>query len=491
MALHRTSLDEAFARALGPLWLATVGALVVRGVDARVRRRTRASEVAWFDAIDVLTASGSSLAWTGALAVLASVSIGWASLSLVGLFGLCALHLVALWTLVRAGGHDPWRRQSLSRCFVPGTVVEGEALTEEVRFASPRIPAGFRLLASGRVGPRWPTSRYAVQAGESGGEVILGSDVGPALRCARDAEPLEVWLQDVLGLCHSPRVRAGAAPLTVLPAPASVDGACHLLSAGGHADEARTAHRLPTEGSLRLREYQVGDDVRRIHWLRSLTAQQIVVRLPDELPPDQPAVRLVLDTFHPGLASTSGPLTCRAPDDLLDGLVRVWLGVARALVERGVRVTAVASVDAGGEQSPEHARLSRRALAKAQELGARAGWQSAVRPAELLGDRSTIVVSHRLPADDVEGDARWIVVPGALWTTRPEPDWRLSMLLPHPVGSADNRRSRRRQAHAVRVRERADHDAFRWLCEHSQARRAGQLLARPTGPLQVRLEVLR
>jgi len=299
-----------------------------------------------------------------------------------------------------------------------------------------------------------------------------------------------VWLQDVLGLCHSRRIRAGEARLTVLPAQASVDCIAHLLGAGGNADEARTAHRLPTEGSLHLREYQFGDDVRRIHWLRSLMAQQIVVRLPDELPPDQPSVHLVLDTFHPGLASPAS-LTCRGPDDLLDALVRVWLGVARALVERGIRVTAVASVDTGGEQSPQRAHVSRRALTKARELGARVGWQSAVRPAELLGDQSTVVVSHRLPNDDTEGNARWIVVPGALWTARPEPDWRVSMLMPHPLGSADNRRSRRSRVRAVRDRERADHDAFRWLCEHSQARRAGQLVARPAGPLQAQLEVLR
>jgi hypothetical protein len=154
-------------------------------------------------------------------------------------------------------------------------------------------------------------------------------------------------------------------------------------------------------------------------------------------------------------------------------------------------VTAVASVDSAGAQSPQRVHVSRRALAKARELGARVGWQSAVRPAELLGGESTVVVSHRLPNDDNEGSARWIVVPGPLWTARPEPDWRLSWLVPRPLGSADNRRSRRRRVHAARERERADHDAFRYLCEHSQARRAGQLVARPAGPLQVQLEVLR
>jgi uncharacterized protein (DUF58 family) len=490
MSLHRSSLDEALGYTLVPMWLATVGGLVVRGVDAAVRRRTRPHGPAWFDAIDVLTASGSSMAWTGAGAVLLAVSFGWASLSLVGLFGLCAPHLVALWTLLRAGGDDPWRAASLTRSFTPSTLVEGQPVTEELRLVAPRIPAGFRLFASGRVGPRWPVSRYAVEASDSGGEIVLESDVGPALRGSFDAEPLEVWLQDVLGLCHSPRIRAGAAPLTVLPAAAAVDCTAELVSSGGHDAVTRAAQRLPTEGSMALREYQPGDDVRRIHWMRSLTAREIVVRLPDELPPDQPAVQLVLDTFHPHLVDPPTPLTCRGPDDLLDGLVRVWLGVGRALVERGMRVMAVVPGE-GGERAGARVRLSLRAMPRALQAGARAGWQATTRPADLLGRDATIFVSHRLPADDVEATARWIVLPTALWTSKPDPYWSGGALLRHPVGSADNRRSRRKAQQAARLQERTDHDTFRWLCEHTQARREGNLVAEPTGPLAVRLQVLR
>lgn len=492
MALHRSSLDEAFARTLAPLWLATLAALLVRGIDAHVRRGGRRVPVPWFDAMDVLTASGSSMAWTGALAVLGAASIGWASLSLVGLFGLCVLHVVALWTLLRAGGDNPWRRASLSRGFACPTLVEGEAVTEELRFDAPRIPPGFRLFASGRVGPRWPTSRYVLRADECGGEVILESDLGPAVRGTHEAEPLEVWLQDVLGLCRSPRIRAGAARLNVLPAPACVEGARQLLGKGGHDDEPRTAQRLPTEGSLGLREYQPGDDVRRIHWLRSMTAQQLVVRLPDELPRDRPEVRLVLDTFHHELSPRSEPLSCSGPDELLDALVRVWLGIGRALAEGGVRVRAVTTVHGRGEGSPLVRSLHRRALAQAQELGARVAWQRAVLPEELLDGGPAIVVSHRLPVSDVESSARWVVVPGVLWTAPPGPDVPASSLvMPFPAGCSDNRSTRRKRVHAVRRRERADGEAFRWLCEHSQTRRAGHLVARPTAPLQVQLEVLR
>ena len=290
-------------------------------------------------------------------------------------------------------------------------------MTEEVCLAAPRIPVGFRLFARGRVGPRWAVSRYVVAASDSRGEVRLESEVGPAVRGTFEAEPLEVWLEDVLGLCRSPYVRCGEARVTVQPRPTRVDGARHLLAAGGDDEEPRTALRLPTTGASRLREYQPGDDARRIHWLRSLAARQIVVRLPDELPPDQPAVRLLLDTYHPALAPSGDVLACCAPDDLLDGLVRVWLGIGRELVDRGVRVAVVAVVpDAAGELGAARTPLRRGSLAQAAAVGARVGWQRALPPGELLADEATIVVSHRLPVDDAENAARWVVVPAELWT---------------------------------------------------------------------------
>jgi uncharacterized protein (DUF58 family) len=479
MELRRTALDQAVAWALGPLCLATIGALVVRAVDVRVRRRAERSGVSWADTLEVLTASGSSLAWTGAAAILLSTCVGWASLSIVGLFALCTVHLVALWTLLRASGGDPWRRASLTRRFVPALAVEGETVTEAVSLVAPRIPVGFRLFARGRLGQGWSVSRYVVPAGDSAGEVLLESEVGPARRGAHDAEPLEVWLEDVLGLCRSPCVRAGAARLMVVPKPASVVGAPVLPHRGGVATDARPAMRLPTEGSFRLREYQPGDDARRIHWLRSLAARQIVVRLPDEVPHDQPGVRLVLDTFHPGLASSTDALACTSPGDLLDALVRVWLGVGRALVGRGLRVTAIAAVAERGGLEVASRLFDPRRIAEAQKLGARVSWQASMAPTALLTEAPAVVVSHRLPLDDAECAARWVVVPGALWTTAPSPRTTGALLLPHPLGSVDNRRSRRRLALARAQRERADHEVFRMLSEHPQTRRAGHLLARP------------
>ncbi len=488
-----TRLTEAVTWALGPLWILVAASLAFRCVDAlRIRRRAGAEQAAsLLDHIDVLTASGSSLAWLGAGAIAASVWVGWASLAVVGLLGLGLVELMVIWMQLVAGGSDPWRRASVSRRFVPEQAAEGAQIIEELSFSGTRIPTGFRLFASGRVGPRWPTSRYVLGGTESGGEVVLASDVSPALRGDHQAEPMEMWLQDVLGLCRTARVRAAPGKLTVLPRPRPVDGAAPLLGKSGADLLPQPARQLPTEGTFRLREYQPGDDARRIHWVRSLTAGEIVVRLPDERSPDQPAVKLVLDTFLPG----ADGLTCAAPAELLDALVQVWIGVGRALVEGGARVTLVTAAPARaplGALVPTRQSLAARAEGPALRLGAQARWQEAVPVESLLDDEPAIVVScRRAPLLEERGKVRWILVPEAAWTRVLEQRPRTSAaVMPHPMGSADNRWSRRRRERLRAEQARRDHHRFVRLCEDLGGRLEGSFVARPTAAARIELEAL-
>jgi len=288
-----------------------------------------------------------------------------------------------------------------------------------------------------------------------------------------------------------------------------------MLGQGGRDAEPELTRRLPTEGALRLREYQPGDDARRIHWVRSLAARQMIVRLPDELPPHRPAVDLVLDTLAP---PGSEALSCHTPADLLDALVAVWLGVGRALVESGVEVTLrTAVLEDGGDVLTQRLRLSLNAEAPSLALGSRVRWQSKLSVESMLGGRATairnagagavIVVSWRLQerARLREG-VRWIVVPGRWWTdpgldlVRP---WRSFAVLPHPMGSPDNRWSRRRQEQRRRERLAGDRAAFaisssdhlHWVAQGRAPlaptrKREGSFVARPKGPGYLQLEEL-
>jgi hypothetical protein len=281
-------------------------------------------------------------------------------------------------------------------------------------------------------------------------------------------------------VCRSRVVHRGATRLTVLPRPLRVERSPALVKrARGDEAESIAAVRLPTEGCFRLREYAPGDDARRIHWPRSLMAQELIVRQPDEVPPDQPSLRLVLDTQLLGTDQLATP----APRELLDALVRVWLGVGRALALEGTRVTLVAAAP-DGERIKRVARpLVLNAASEALRLGARVRWQGVLPLSSLLEVNTVNMIVSARPRllDDVT--ASWIIVPELVWTA---PEVALApaspVQLPYPAGAPENRFAQRRQEKARAERRRRDGLLFDQLLQWSDTQRLrGSLVARPHG----------
>lgn len=236
-----------------------------------------------------------------------------------------------------------------------------------------------------------------------------------------------------------------------------------------------------------LREYREGDDVRRIHWQRTLATGQVVVRVPDEIPPDRPKVRLVLDTYFPDAFA----LSCDAPAETLDALVSVWLGVARALAEKGVKVTLVAAVSHNGEVVARRVEVTRRSSAQAQALGASVTWQGRVQTHELFTDEATYVVSHGVhsfPPSDPK--FKWIVVvPGEITV----PIWTLPSVgqTPFPFGHPENSWGHRSAEVRRLATARMDHDrAMRAINTNVAHPPPGSLIAVPVGD-EIKLEVMR
>ncbi len=479
-----TDLSDAVKFALGPLWLLLAAALVLRAIGAASNKK-RDPSVSVLAQLDVLTSAGSALAWFSAFAIMGAVWLGWASLAVVGLLGTGLFHVVVLFTFLVVRGVDPMRGATISRRFSAERVTEGDDLVEELRFSGVRIPIGFRLFAEGRVGPRWPTTRHVLDASEAGGDVVLQCEVGPALRGEHDAEPTAVWLEDTFGLCRSLRVAVAPARLTVFPRVRDAQRIDPPLDKGDGPRAPRAATRMPTEGFFRLREYQQGDDVRRIHWVRSLAARELIVRLPDELPPDQPHVRLVLDTFFPEAKT----LACDAPADLLDSLVEVWLSVGRSLAESGSRVTLVSALPQGSAVIRTRIELKRRVLEPALRFGAQVTWQDRMLVDELLTDDATLVVSRAALARPHVGRTSWIAVVPAPVARDAKWPYSSGACMPYPMGTPDNRWSRRRRDAARVARARQDNAL---IVMHGVARSVpGSFLARDANDGTIRLETMR
>ncbi|MBX3189634.1 MAG: DUF58 domain-containing protein [Labilithrix sp.] len=480
-----SGLFHAVTWALAPLWALIALVLVVRAFVLFF-----AGERDALAQVDVLTGGGSALAWLSSVAIMSAVWLGWPSLAVVGLFGTAIFHVVVLLTFFAARGVDPVNGASITRRFSPEVVTEGDGVIEELRFAGARIPIGFRLFASGRVGPRWATSRHVLEAAESGAEVVVESEIGPAVRGEHEAELVEVWLEDIFGLCRSMRARVAPARMSVLPRGVVAEKTAPLLDRGQGPRAPRAATRLPTEGSFHLREYEPGDDVRRIHWVRSLAAGELVVRLPDEIPPDRPHVRLVLDTYFP----EAHAFACETPGEQLDWLVNVWLAVGRSLVESGARVTLVTAIASGANVEPIRRELTRAptSIDAARRIAAKVTWQGRLLVSQLLTDEATLVVSRAVVATPPENaNVRWIV---AMPTNTTEQRWTLpsEVRFAFPMGSSENRWSERRREVERIATARRDHTRALVAMRTDIARPPpGSFLATPTAQGTVRLEEIR
>jgi uncharacterized protein (DUF58 family) len=452
------------------------GALVALALDGRKGR------VPLAERLDVLTSTGAAMMWTGAGALVLAAAVGWASLAVVGVLGLGAVFLAVTWLVLVTGSDIAWKRAKIERSIVPAAACEGDLLRDELRISNLPIPPGTRLFVAGRALRHGPLSRFVVDNSHSHSEIELASELGPAPRGEHKVPALSLWFSDVFGLARTAVIRRGDCELVVLPQPIGVDHVRRMLAAGGSADTTTPATQLPTEGSFRMREYIDGDDTRRIHWVRSLQQNRLVVRLPDEVPPAEPAVRLILDTEMAG----GDALACAAAAEMLDALVRVWLGIGCALADTGTRVILVAPIQSGDRMAAaERMLVARSSRDAALRFAARVTWQDAVPLASLLGERRgtrQIVVSCRPRRLPPEVRTPWVVVPDVAWTrSNPElirPD--RGLVLPYPSGAPDNRPIRRERARSDARGHWEDRSTFSQVtCWIDWTRFSGDLVARP------------
>ena len=479
--LHTTLLHEA-GSALVAIWVVMASALAMRWLEVRMpmagtRASTGERESPWRQ-VDLLTSSGAAMMWLSAGSLVAASRLGWASLSVVGMLGLGTAQVLVAWTAIVAASPERWRGAVVTRAIAPALVVEGEPVREEIEIAGVRAPIGMRLFAIGRAFRNGLMSRYAIDPDSAGTRIKLASELGAAPRGDHDVPPLSLWFGDVLGLTRTPPVRLGATKCCVLPRTPVLDGARALLGPGRDAMREQPDRR-PTEGAMRIREYQPGDDTRRIHWVRSLQQDQLVVRLPDEVPLGEPDVRLVLDTELVG----ADTLTCRALDELLDAMIRVWLGVARELEAGGARVVLVTALPSAEGVVRSEQPFRTRSAYDGLRLGARVAWQGEI-PVESLIHESRarhVVVSYR--RRPTRAEVTWVAVPEMAWTSaEPSLAVRTPLRLPYASGSPDNRPVRMQDERRRILAMWQDRNVLRELtCWTVWGACSGDFVARPRG----------
>jgi uncharacterized protein (DUF58 family) len=262
-----------------------------------------------------LTVRGIALLAAGAVLLAAGLRYGYPELA--------ALGGAAVVALVLAVAHAAWRpRLGVTRTVDPDRVPRGgeTAVTLTIRNAG-RLRAA-TLVARDRCGERTvPVPLLRLRPGR---DTTVTYPVPTDRRGVVPVGPLRVARRDPLGLATASRSHGGAATVwvypRVFPLTAVPGGAARSLD--GRVD--RLPHGTITFDSLR--EYVVGDELRRVHWRTSARVGELMVR--EQLDTSLPRLVVLLDdrpgahAARPGQAAESFESACEAAASIVTAATR-------------------------------------------------------------------------------------------------------------------------------------------------------------------------
>lgn len=177
-----------------------------------------------------------------------------------------------------------------------------------------------------------------------------------------DVGPLTITVGDPFGLAQSTFPAAGVAELTVWPAVDPVVALPHTMGDDPHGGSEHVTSLRASGGDFHaLRQYVVGDDLRRVHWPSTARRGELMVRQ-DELP-WQGRATVVLDTRR--WAHT---------EDTFERAVSAAASVLLACSHKGhlVRLVTTEGLDTGMGEGGSHVAVIMEQLAMV-ELGDRDG----------------------------------------------------------------------------------------------------------------------
>ncbi|AGL15920.1 DUF58 domain-containing protein [Actinoplanes sp. N902-109] len=223
-----------------------------------------------------------------------------------------------------------WRpRLGVERVAEPDRVARGEAATMTLTVHNTSRLRAANLIAADRVGATVvavPLLRL-----RPGNDTTVDYPVPTSRRGVVAIGPLQITRGDPLGLLRVTRTYGGTATVWVHPR-------IHLLRAvpagmarslDGRID--KVPHGTITFDSLR--EYVVGDELRRVHWRSSAKVGELMVR--EQLDTSEPTIVVLLDdrvSAHPGRDPESFEAACEAAASIIAAAVREDLPVALHLV---------------------------------------------------------------------------------------------------------------------------------------------------------------
>ncbi|GAA2591335.1 hypothetical protein GCM10010435_82590 [Winogradskya consettensis] len=223
-----------------------------------------------------------------------------------------------------------WRpRLGVERVAEPDRVGRGEpaAMTLTVRNTS-KVRAA-NLVATDRVGSAAvPVPLLRLRPGR---DTTVGYPVPTSRRGVVQVGPLRVTRTDPLGLLTLSRTYGGTAEVWVHPRIHQL----RAVPAGMSRSLDGRVDKVP-QGTITfdsLREYVVGDELKRVHWRSSAKVGELMVR--EQLDTSEPTIIVLLDDragAHPGREPESFEAACEAAASIIAAAVREDLPIALHLV---------------------------------------------------------------------------------------------------------------------------------------------------------------
>lgn len=279
-----------------------------------------------------LTTRGRSFLAAGITATSAAVVLGQSSLVRIGLL-LTFLPLICAWGIGRTKVS-----LQLSRTLQPKLVAAGQASQLTLTL----VNTGRRSTGVLRLEEQLPYAlgarpRFVLDGMRSGETRSMQCQLRSDLRGRFQIGPLSVRVQDAFGLIELERLLPGSESLIVTPRTVALPDIPVGGVWAGSGDNRPRSFATGSAEDVTVRDYRVGDDLRRVHWRSSARKGELMVRREEQ--PWQSRATLFIDnraSAHRG----SGPASS------LETAVLHAASIAAHLSRRGFQVRLVTAAGA-------------------------------------------------------------------------------------------------------------------------------------------------
>jgi uncharacterized protein (DUF58 family) len=219
-----------------------------------------------------LTVQGRCFLAAGAAAIICGIQIGERDFVRIGL--LAALVPLLAWVVLRRTEREVWVRRNLSDVQVEA----GEVAQIEVRVGNAGRRTGLLLMEEELPPALGERQRFVVEPMTPGGQSSLRYMIRTEQRGRYPLGPMHVRVADPMGMIDLDETLPSTASILVTPRTEPLPR-ISLTGRWAGAGDNRTRDLLGGGSpDVTIREYRLGDDLRRIHWPSSARVDELMVR---------------------------------------------------------------------------------------------------------------------------------------------------------------------------------------------------------------------